>query len=470
MVRIILLSLLLLLTPTSGQAEGSFDKATFDEAGDFYCPAEGDPNPEEQYTKLYKIEACETPDLKHVFSGFVCKYEEVLSKIFGRMYCGAQTASKTTISVVMTLFVAILGVGVLMQIVPFTASQMMLALLKIALVVGFATNAGLMIGILYRGLMYFSQESINVILAQLGGITLSEENGVLKTLDAQIGGFFNADGTSDISAPCAKAFFPLIATLFVAVPPVALIGIMMVFRLFMVLIQTVFGYLAAITGIMFMLILSPIFLSFALFKQTQSLFNKWVQYLLSFSLQIAIVMAFVGVVLSMKVGDDVGSLGGIITNYSTARQVDSMIVESQDTCTICKGKVQDGKYVCEKGTDGKPIPLAPDALVNQGDFWSFLGTEVAYLFILASILEAALKAAPEIAKALTATNQGPTIGSDGLGGIGNTLDLVGKRFSQGFNDSGGALPSKAIGGAKEAAKGIMGTGIADGFKALLGIR
>src|SRR5262249_5130974 len=72
------------------------------------------------------------------------------------------------------------------------------------------------------------------------------------------------------------------------------------------------SYLLAMSSIAFLITLSPIFLSLALFRPTQHFFNDWLKFLISFSLQI--VFLFTGLALWITV---ILQLGGFFANLAS---------------------------------------------------------------------------------------------------------------------------------------------------------
>jgi len=61
----------------------------------------------------------------------------------------------------------------------------------------------------------------------------------------------------------------------------------------MLLMRTLLSFLLALSTIAFLITLSPIFLSFMLFKVTYHFFESWLRYMVSYALQIIIVFAII---------------------------------------------------------------------------------------------------------------------------------------------------------------------------------
>jgi TrbL/VirB6 plasmid conjugal transfer protein len=81
-----------------------------------------------------------------------------------------------------------------------------------------------------------------------------------------------------------------------------------VITLFVASFQLIWTYVTAIMAITFLLMLSPIFITFALFKITEKLFQGWFSALISYSMQPFLIMAFLFVLSSVTSTDKLKEL------------------------------------------------------------------------------------------------------------------------------------------------------------------
>lgn len=72
-----------------------------------------------------------------------------------------------------------------------------------------------------------------------------------------------------------------------------LLGCVFMWGLIAMIIKALFTYIAGYIGITFMMIISPLFIPFALFQTTKQYFDKWVKLTISFALQPVIILLFV---------------------------------------------------------------------------------------------------------------------------------------------------------------------------------
>jgi hypothetical protein len=72
-----------------------------------------------------------------------------------------------------------------------------------------------------------------------------------------------------------------------------------VLAMFTAIVQFLWTYITSIMMLTFLLMLSPIFISFALFKVTEKLFNGWLSSVISYTMQPFLIMAFIYILASM---------------------------------------------------------------------------------------------------------------------------------------------------------------------------
>ncbi len=404
------------------------------------------------------VGGCDPHGVTNIFSSFVCTYENIVSEVLTKVYCGVQAALIQPLTALLTLFVVIFGAAFTIGVVPFTAKETVFALFKFGAVWMFATNADYTIGILYQGLMGFVQQSTVVVMNALSNAgaapfdSISGPRGVLAWMDELVVQFINVNVAGTFN--CDKSLIGFVLALLAVVPSIALFAISMAIQLLMTLFRAIVGYLVAITGIMFLLTMSPIFLGFALFKITQTYFSKWVKYLTSFALQVFIVFAMIGIVLSLDIGDDMRSLFELVQPYEKVKWVDGVRTPFKQ-CSICEIEFESGKEFLSPGKapgvkcSGGTAPMDPHSLTANSEFLEFVIIVLAKIFILAFLVEAGLKAAPQVAQALSAVPYAPALGD--LGGSGHMGGVSGA-FHKAYEKTPGSTPSKLVAGAAAAGK------------------
>jgi len=363
-----------------------------------------------------------------IFSEFICEYESIVSSVLSETYCTMVNAMRVPLQAMLTMFVAFWGIMLLTGQTPFTARDGAIMLLKFALVFTVATEAEFALGIIYNGLMGFLQEGVLIILAAIGGYEFSGGGSVLAQMDETVGEIVEQFAEANDSAPgaggdedCSNAVLAMSLMFLASAPAVTMLAFMMIYKLLMVAIKTIFAYLLALTGIMFLITLTPVFASFALFKTTSGMFDMWVKYLISFALQIVIVFAFIGFVIELGVIEDFEELLDLAAPYENTKAQTGYRFGMQ-VCTICEGLTtgDDGSLTCPEGARGSD-PLEPMALI---DVLAMLGGRFAYLLIMAYILDGILKRAPEIAVTISQARFAPQLGSsleNRFAGIGNGI-------------------------------------------------
>lgn len=291
----------------------------------------------------------------NVFSFLTCNIERLITDLFGDVYCGIIRKLEPTIRAVLTLSVVLFGVGFTVGWIPATGRDFLIYLLKLAFVYAFATQADLMIGTAYRFFVTGSQEGIAIVVTTLfdkqTGITGLASNfvggaNIFATIDRVLAEFFTTVTASvgadpaEGDAACKNAIFAAMAVMLIAFPPMAFMFMLVLAKILMTFFRAIFGYLFSLVGLAFLMVLSPIFLSFALFKQTRQLFDKWLGHLVSYSLQMVVVFAFMAFVFSMNVSNIANDLAGVVRyNQESYSNRSNTLRMPWAGCTLCDFEV-----------------------------------------------------------------------------------------------------------------------------------
>ena len=421
----------------------------------------------------------------NIFSFLVCNIESMTSQIFGNMYCGVLKELQPAVKAALTLSVVLFGVGFTIGVIPATGREFITFLLKLAFIWAFATQAEYMIGYGYNFLVTGLREGTSVALSSImppnpdgtPADTAADMYGFLDRALYKIIGFASVTAGQEWGADmCQNAIFAALAIMAVAFPPIFLLSIMLFCKIIMVFLRACFGYLFSIVGIAFLMTLSPIFLSFALFKPTRSWFDKYLGYLASFTLQMVIVFTFIAMIISMNPSGLVGSMTKLVMP----------VQETQETagwrwpweyCTLCKFEIVEGGTVAADGTvtGGTVKDMSADVQINPATdalrcktpqepfrvlqaatpevasddvnvLMKFSGTAILSLIILAYIVDQLLFYVPSLAwrlaSAMSSGVYAPQIaGGQGQGGPSVTsgplelLETTGEGFYRGYAGS-----------------------------------
>lgn len=300
---------------------------------------------------------CDTAQLG-VFGSVLCFFETALEAMLGGMYCVFMTRLQAPVTAAMSIAISVFGLCVLTGYIRMQFREAAKMILKLALVTAFAFNSDYairMVGTLFMGLL---QQGTSFIITPMGGSTM------LTQPDNMIKGLFNFMSNPNLSLinqtndcggqPCLNDAVLRIITGCAAFLAVIVIGLMVflpvVFAfLFMLFVQyialfvkAILGYLTSIVIITFLLVLSPMFISFALFSPTYRLFERWVQYLRMFSIQGIILFAFLAM-LGVATQGFTGFLYGILRllrPYDIAMNVMLWTIPISNACSICEYKIE----------------------------------------------------------------------------------------------------------------------------------
>ncbi len=228
--------------------------------------------------------------LQHLFSNIICLYTTIINQILDAVYCGVQSQIKSTLQVVIVLYIAIFGVQSLLGHTQLTAGEACVRAAKIMFVWLFATNASYGIGIGFNFFIGGMSDGIMWVVNAIKPGTVAGGNvmGAYKYIDTLI---FEA-----ITGPFTEANSKVVGfflVMLVVFPPLFMLGVSFVWETAMLLVSCVVIFLLSISAVAFLISLSPIFLGFMLFQSTNYLFENWLRYMMSYTLQVVIVFAVV---------------------------------------------------------------------------------------------------------------------------------------------------------------------------------
>jgi hypothetical protein len=313
-----------------------------------------------------------TLEVDHLFSFLICNFEQLSSNLMGHMFCGMISDLTPAVWAAVSLAIAVFGVSFTIGLVPATGQEAMMFIIKLAFITAFATNADVLIGTGYTFLVTAMREGSTLMLSTMNSSGINSGTDLYAEVDKMFTTFVNF-ATDSLSAEkpadyCKNAVFAVIALLLVILPVAAYVSIFLIGKIVMTLFRSVFAYIYALIGITFLLTMSPFFLSFYLFKVSRPLFDKWLGYLASFTLQVVLLFAFMTFVVllvnNIKKDNVLSELTTIIT-HNEQTPTTTAFEAALSYCTLCDF------HVVDKET-GQPIePTKKDAdgkEINNPDF------------------------------------------------------------------------------------------------------
>jgi hypothetical protein len=442
------------------------------------------------------VTSCPTsinPDLSNIFSFFVCNAERISASIFGNVYCSTIADLKPVMAVVLTLAVTFFGVGFSIGVIQFTARELTMLLLKLALLWVFTTEAAFMIGVAFKFFVTGAQTGIAIAVesmfkpppgtppvcassAMVGGQSIycfldNFLKNAINNLTAGVG-----MAVENGENPCKNAIFAALAILAIAFPPMFYMAFMILAKIGIVFIRAVYGYMFSLVGLAFLMMLSPIYLSLGLFRQTRSWFDKYLGYLVSFTLQMLLVFTFLAFIFSINFRSIGTSSMDVIVYQSTTYEsgnwrwpweycsicdFDVFAVDSNGQATgsplplDAPVDIAKTKLVCkpDKRALDPAAMLAPDDPQSTSQFQSkllsFTVLGLLSLLILALIIDQLLTLIPLLAQTLAGgmgASYAPMLGGQAGNAPRVALDMPFERplqgaasgFSEGFARSAGA--------------------------------
>ena len=231
-----------------------------------------------------------------LFSVISCKVLKVFNAGVVPLYCGIvqSPAYISALHAFMAIFVIVWGISFLIGTVPTTTGTAITNLLKMIFVYMFCVNTDIFFNFLYISVISAPSELIGIILQSSGS------NDFYSYVDKNFSKMFQEVFYPPLQpgATEQKLDFRLFM-LGIAVGKLVPGGGFITALFFMVIsgwlmtyINVMVRYLIATLGIIFLLMLTPIFLPAKLFKALDFLFEEWVKMIISFILQIVVVVTF----------------------------------------------------------------------------------------------------------------------------------------------------------------------------------
>lgn len=318
---------------------------------------------------------CSLPTSKNLLTSLACNYIGILNDVFSKVFCSLQFGMKDIIIVSITLFITLYGLRLLIGMQEPSSAAGMLAVLKISLVVLFVMQGAMGIGLIlsfFRGFMVLSVKwAVNAIqcptiicpINPLG--TDDSIAGIFSAVDAKIdrvlmgGGTGVGDGLFSDNATLVV----FLLTLAVIALPVFVLAFSLVVMTIKVFASSLVTFIMSVTAVAFLVSLAPIFLCFMLFNTTYSLFDSWVRFLVSYSLQPFIIFSIFSLWMIISSDfltfvDQLVSVMTVIPDDSKDKGSVLTVTKSLQFCHIYYG-TQDTQYSIDLASPISPIQITP---------------------------------------------------------------------------------------------------------------
>lgn len=264
---------------------------------------------------------CGLVSVDNIFSAVGCNYILVLNDVFSKFYCALQFGMREMVAYVVGLFLVIYGIKLLIGTQEATGGAAIVALLKIGTVYMFVLQGTTAVSILYKFFIGFIEETVAWVFSGIncpfivcpgsGGNVPFAFSEVDKKIKGLLTGFDDGAGgkTLGIFDNNGELIIFFIVLVMIAVP-LFLIAWSLIKMTILVFVRSLVTFMLSITAVAFLISLSPIFFSFMLFNSTYILFDNWLRFLVSYSLQPMVIFAIFSLWLII-VGDFLGFVGDL---------------------------------------------------------------------------------------------------------------------------------------------------------------
>ena len=418
------------------------------------------------------------PPVQHVFSLVICEFVVILNSIMDEMYCGIHYYMINVISALLTLYVAVYGAQILMGTAQLTTRDSMIRLLKLSFIYVFSTKSAYGISFIFRFFLAFigdaSTAVLNTLSSQVGPKSdgLCKFDGLVSNDIMSMYNFLDYLVCHSLIGPASQANTKVQGLMFamiIALPPMTLLFQWWIMTTIKTLVMTLVAFLQALAGIAFLTTLSPVFLGFFLFESTKYVFDNWLRYLTSFSVQVVMVLAIV-VFWILTIDQFVvffNDMSKLIFPYKPVKTEASLFLPSNgwgicpgvygtDTnglptakCdTDEQGRVFDAEPPeCTKDSSVSPPTwtckppnsaywqedglqlIPPEKIINQGEFLYFVFYHLFTLLLISYCYSVLLGKAKDIARSLAGPATAPQLVPGFGNGLGSTKNFQAPGFA-----------------------------------------
>jgi len=425
-----------------------------------------------------------------IFGCAIKRFEFMIGTAMGKIYCGIQNMMLGPIRAALILCIALFGVMFMTGMIHATAKEAFLFLFKITFVWAFASDAQLAIQTGYRFFFGFAKEGVDMMLAGISAATSKNLNNLLSAPDALINSILTtfsfqggapqqpvvppgtvgaplpvnpnagcsfAAGGADSRQYCLSFLPKLILITMLLFPPLFLIIALFLFTYLWLFARATFGFLYALAMISFLFTLLPIFLGFFLFKSTRELFESWLRYLISNTLQIVIVFAFLGMMMLVDFTTFFDDLNKVLRYNTFTIGAFAPFKFTFSYCWVCKGfSMPDfanasGLSSVSPTCSGSGVSSIFDMGTNIA-FLKYVTVKILAFWILGWAMQQFLMRSGELAQKLGGHRYASALGHASTGEFGSASQSI---AMPGESMAKGAAEGFKRGGLEGAAKGAI---------------
>jgi len=292
-----------------------------------------------------------------IFATMMCVFKSTIGDIMSNMYCSFADYIKAPLASLLVVFVSIFGIMMITGMTNTKVKDFAIVLFKIALIWTFATGGDWAIGVGYKFFMSMAQEGSDIAMLSMPHLAAGGTPATLTSPDTVLAGIFNDSVVSLTSAqhPLTSAFtglpaicivdLTLLAVLFIFfLPGFIIFFLMMLIQYIGMFAKAMLNYLTALVLISFLFILAPLFISFALFRTTAPIFEKWLQFLGTFAIQMIVMFGFLAMLSLIPTIDFYVEVLNLLKAYDTTFGIWHFAIPIQG-CGFCDYTINSGNSV-----------------------------------------------------------------------------------------------------------------------------
>lgn len=390
--------------------------------------------------------------LKHV----LVTWQAALFNSVAFGYCGMVELVKPPLMAAAMLAVIIYALSFLFGLTSLSARGTMILIFKISLVLMFALNAEIAMKVIYGFFLSVSQDAISWMNIGTDKPLLSQDKS-LRDFAALFSDHPPPGATADAKACAGTVMFFLLFVL-IAFPIIGGPVFAMFLTFLFMFIRAMLGFLVALGAVALLMAASPMFIAFAMFRTTHSFFDRWLQAIISYTLQMIIVFAII--LIAFKIFDFWAMFTGLVQtmrispgmikqiqgyDFTFGGRIDD-VTKGVQFCTPCRG----GHFSMTLAMKAGAPPFSGFSCPPHAGGVSFFEAFIQYEFfkfllfngmlvtmVLWGINEI-LEAMPSIAQTLAGSGYAMNLGggganNDSRGGFGfGTFDKASRNFTAGF--------------------------------------
>jgi len=390
--------------------------------------------------------ACKFTGIQYIFSTIVCQFVTMINVVMGKLYCSVQYALAPTVMALLVVYVVVYGVQILMGTAQLAPGEAVTRVIKLGIVYWMVAdpNYGVSQAVTYMFEFFigFMAESARWVVQVMSGTSKIDVyvgydynpgiTDVFKFLDDWI--FKSLTGA--LSEANAKVMGMFVA-ISVVMPSFFFMLLYWWVSVLKMMLNTLMSFLMAVVAIAFLLGISPIFISFMLFRSTFQFFDQWLRFLVSFAMQVMVSFAILTLWLfSLTLfGDFFDELSQIVYPVQKVFRPAAAIYTPADTWGLCPFTVYTDpipRIKCIKDDfNPKPPPygegqagnkdyralIVPAKVPEKQELIFYLFYHIVTLIIVSYGFASLQKNSQDIAKQLAGPSYAPILNKGGSGSL-----------------------------------------------------